>query len=286
MDPVTTTAISPDGSTVTPPTTPVPDAAPPAAASTAPDPEALVKTSGKVITMPTSAMAKIKQQERERGRRLALKENDETAKRMGYKDFADMKQNGKRQRNDQPAPARTAPAPTNTPAPAQSRQGRTNDQRIQQMQEERKKALRGRAQTEKRLRQLEHEKLAQEAEWELKLAAVKCGVRDVDYAVALIKRATVNMTTEQLDQFDENDYFAKTLRQSHPYLYGEHVVPAHTSTEQQSDDAAPPPPKAATATKPGEKPGVVDANKLTKEEFDALLRKQGLSGALSGASPS
>ena len=285
MDP--DTIVSSNGSTPVPPTT---TAAPPAAPPPpAPDPDGVqTQTNGKVISMPTSAMAKIKQAERERGKRLAMKEMDDTARSLGYKDMADMKARGKRRPNEAPARTETRPAApaAATPAPAATKGSRTSDQRVQQMQEERKKALRGRAQTEKRLKQLEHEKLALEAEWELKLAAVKCGVRDVDYAVALIKRATQNMTTEQLDQFDESEYFAKTLRQSHPYLYGEHVVPAHTSTEQTPSDQAPPPPKVEVAKAGENKPGVVDANKLTKEEFDAMLRKQGLGGALSGASPS
>lgn len=280
------THVNTEGNTV-PPVTETTTNTPPAAASppaaTAEQPT--TQSNGKVISMPTGAMAKIKQQERERGRRGALKELDQTAQALGWKDFEDMKRNAKRTKGEAPAPRpeqrQAAPQPQ-SPKPSQPR---STDQRVTQLQEERRKALRSRAQVEKRLKQIEHEKLAMEAEMELKIAAVRCGVKDVDYAVALIKRETQSMSSGQLDQFDEQRFFADTLRKSHPYLYGETVVPANTSAPTEGQ-GAPPPPASPPVAKDGEgKPGVVDANKLTRDEFDKLLRSRGLGGALSGAAP-
>lgn len=240
---------------------------------------------GKVITIPTNAMAKIKQDERERGKRNALKERDSEARALGFKDYEDLKKFASN-RGPKPA-AKPAQKPNQLVQTAQPEQkvSRHTDQRIQQLQEDKRKALRARAQEEKRRKQVERQSLEMQAEMELKMIAVRCGVKDVDYAVSLLKRQTSAMSREQLNSFDEDKYFQETLRQTHPYLYGEQIVLADTSVEQPQGAPPPAAPTSKEVTKEVTNNGMIDAKTLTREEFNKMLVSRGLGGALSGATP-
>jgi hypothetical protein len=240
---------------------------------------------GKVITIPTNAMAKIKQEERERGKRNALKERDAEARTMGFKDYEDLKRFASTKGNSTQAKPQQKPAQAPVQQTTSQPVSRHNDQRIQQLQEDKRKANRARAQEEKRRKQVERQSLEMQAEMELKMIAVRCGVKDVDYAVALLKRQTTAMTKEQLNTFDEDKYFHETLRQTHPYLYGEQVLPADTSATPVQGAPPPAAPTSKEVTKEVTSNGMIDAKTLTRDEFNKMLVSRGLGGALSGATP-
>lgn len=234
------------------------------------------------------AIKTIKQEERAKAERNFQKRLDDEARQLGFRDHEDMKRaaadkaQARVQRQD-PPPAAQQQQPAQQPQ-RNSRQ----DTRLAQLQEDRRKANRARANSEKREKQLERELAAKEVEWELKLIAVRHGVRDVDYAVTLIQRATAHMSSEELNAFDEEKYFREDLRKERPYLYGEEVRPANTDPAQPPVATSSAPTGAPTPKKnePPARSEIVDAKKMTREQFEAHLASQGLQNSLTLARPS
>jgi hypothetical protein len=243
----------------TPPVTPAPPAAPQA----------------RVLSIPTSAMSKIKATERERGRKEAQDAQNAQARDLGFVDFEDMKTHAQRARAAQPPVQRPnevtpPPAPPARTAPTASPE---HEQTLARLLDERKVVNKNLAREEKKRQQLERQLEAQEAESALRIAAIRAGVEDVDYALELCRRDMEDKTEAELVEFDENSFFAIGLRETHPYLYGVVDVPA--TTGNAGANAAPPP--GTTQVQP-EQPGngAIDAKKMTREEYNDLLRKKGL----------
>jgi hypothetical protein len=109
----------------------------------------------------------------------------------------------------------------------------------------------------------------------LRETAVVKGVRDVDYALRLLQRELEGKDEQALATFDEGKFF-ENLRASHPYLYGETVVPATTGT---GVGAAPSAPKAGAVQAAQGAAGNKDARSLSQDEFQKLLRARGFSSA-------
>lgn len=280
-----------------PPETPVTDQLPPTSLQNdPPPPDAAPVVAAPVVQPPPpqnpkrnvmhspNAIKAIKDEERAKAERNFQRRLDDEARQLGFKSHDDMKQAAADRRQQRQDP----PPPQQQPTQQQPRTNARTDNRIAQLAEDRRKANKRAAQTEKRNRDLERDLAAKEVEWELKLIAVRQGVRDVDYAVTLIQRHTANMSPEELNAFDEEKYFRDDLRKERPYLYGEEVRPANTDPTQPPAGAAPnggapPPPKKAPPPATSE---VVDAKSMTREQFEAHLRSQGLGNSLTLARPS
>lgn len=233
------------------PPTPPPPAPPEPPAPSDPEP---AKT-GAVITIPRSAMAALKREERERGRKAALEEMAANAKKLGYASVEDMMAAAKIAKKMRPRARTTEVKPVEQPpAPAGSH-------------EELRRLNRARAREEKLRKAAEARSQALEVEMELRTVAVRAGVKDVDYAIELLRRETRKMSPEQLQAFNEVTYFEKDLKKSHPYLYGTTDTPAHTAPGADPD-APPPAPKAPTPP-PGPQ---LDARKMSREEYQKALR--------------
>lgn len=267
----------------TPPTTDPPAAEPPAsdASSAATDPP----RNGKVIAIPSAKMASIKREAKEKGRREALASLDATARELGYASHEDMVQKLRANKGRRPAAptARTAPPPesddntddSTPPAPVASRRRETRTEReLTRAQEQRRAANRARAAAEKRAKQLERQREADSAENELKLAAVGAGVKDVDYALVILRRKLQGKTEDELAKFDEDKFFKDELRRTHPYLYTVQEEPVTTSPPA---DPANPGKQAPAATPPkapasGDKK---DGRTMSKAEYNETLSKRG-----------
>jgi hypothetical protein len=265
----------------TPPTGSPAPAAPEGGAPPAPEPPAApqAKSQPSVNHLSNKALAEAKSKERERGRKAALAEMDRKAQKLGYKNHQDMLEKLEQQRARGRGGNGTQPKPASEAAPAtpavSDRQLTRAQKENQRLVDAARRANRARAQEEKRRRDIERQLAATEARHELHLAAVRAGVKDVDYAIHLLERRMSGKTEDELKGFDEEEFFSKTLRESHPYLYGVEERPAGSAGPK--DQEPKPPPKPADklpATNGGS--DKTDARKMSNEEYTALLRKRGL----------
>lgn len=240
----------------------------------------------KVVMHSPGAISAIKAEERGKAERNFQKRLDDQARAMGYRSHDDMVQQASRRRQQPPQqPSATPPSQQQPP----NRDTRRVDQRVAQANDQVRKANKARANTDKRNKDLERQLRALEAETELKILAVRCGVKDVDYAISLIKRHTSSMTSDALEAFDEEKYFRDDLRKERPYLYGEEVRPADTTPAAAKPASRPgeqPPAAPSPNPPPPGHPGEVDVKSMTREEFEKFLASKGLAGSLTLARPS
>src|SRR5260221_7215757 len=220
---------------------------------------------------------------------------DRKAKKLGYKGMQHMlekqaEERAKRRerRRRQPKEQSQKPAAAAAwaaPAP-ESRAARREQLDKERLIEDRRRANKARAAEEKRRVAAEQLLQAREAEHELKLAAVRAGIRDPDYAVVLCQRHAQSLSTEQQQEaFDEAEFFGTTLRKTHPYLYGVEERPAHTDpSTAPGERGAPPRPAKPAAAPAGDKK---DARTMSQQEYQATLDKYGLTnpslGIVSGS---
>lgn len=248
----------------------------------------------KVVTIPTRAMAQIKQAEREKGKKLAIQELNARAKALGFNTWEALEAAAIQKPSTAPKspPAGLPEEAKETPQATQGQQppkqvqpaqkasqkpsnGRDLQRELARAAEEKRRLNQQRAAEEKRRRALEQQLDATQAENALRLAAVKAGVTDPDYALHLLRNKLQNKSAEELESFDEDEFFSKNLRETHPYLYGVETRPASTS-----QSAAPPTPSKATQAPNGS--GPIDARKLSREEFDQRLKQLNLTPPIIG----
>jgi predicted secreted protein len=235
-------------------------------------------TRGKVMEIPSAKLGQIKQEQRERGKREAMAALEAQFKAFGFSSAdealaaaAAARSGGNTQQKSQ---QETAQAPS---ANAQQAQARNSKREMEKLQRERQEYQKRYAQEQAQRRRLQRQLEAKDAEMALRESAVVKGVKDVDYALRLLQRDLEGKTESELSAYDEGSFFDK-LRGSHPYLFGETVVPASTGT---GTNGAPPAPKAGTVQQAQGQAGNFDARTVSKEEFQKLLRQRGLNLAAS-----
>jgi len=252
---------------------------------------------GKVIQMTRETLAKQTKDHQDRGRQAAQQELEQQAKTLGFANAAEMisaaskfRQQGKPQNGNAQGKAQPAAQPnrsTEQPKPnhqngkqAQGKQPVSNnnknnsrDEKVrQQLTADRERAQKKALIESRRRRDLQLQLDNKNVEMVLREAAVSVGVTDVDYAIRLLERANANKTLEEMKGFDERAFFAG-LRESKPYLFGETVRPANTGPGVGTQPTAP---KPGTVTQTAAAGHAVDANKLSADDFQKLLRSRGL----------
>ena len=225
------------------------------------------------VVIPAQTIARIRKEEREKGKRLTLKELDAKAKAKGFASWEVLLEKAEATRADADDEDDDAPS---TPAPRQATPTRNVDRRElakirrenEQLLEERRKQNNKLAQSEKRIRELERETRSIETRFTLAAEARSAGVTDPDYAVELFQRAVKTKGPDELKDFTAAKFFGD-LKKSRPHLFAPVEVPADTSHKGETA------PKPADAPKPTAT--VVDVKKMTKEEYAAYLTKRGIS---------
>lgn len=280
-DDIDVTDAAPDDGAVT--ATPAPAVPPTPAARPAP----------LMVQLPQAAFAKLKAAERERGKRAALDALDAEARGLGWGSYAEMREAAASLKRRPPAQA-PAPEPAYDYAAVEGadlgdedltppQQTRTREARqVQRLLDDRRRLNRSITHAERKRRAAEEGLAAQQAETALRVAAARHGVRDVDYALTLLRREMEDMDEEALAGFDEDAYFRERLRDNHPFLYVAEA-PATTGTS----GGAPRPSTHHTAAEGGAPPlppGAVDAKKLSRDDYDRLLRERGLLNPAVGSS--
>lgn len=261
---------------------------------------------GKTVMMPTRAFNERLKAATERGRKAALAELDTQAQSHGFKTHQDMlaataallkggrngdqgkkgaekKPGGNEQR--QPQQTQTNEERANMGGQNDQRNPNRGDRRWEKQldrerrgrEEERKLRL----QAERKLSSAQARAEALETEMSLRETAILQGVKDVDYAVELLRRDIKGKTEDELKSYDEVKFFG-SLKERHPYLFGEVTKPVTTGTggkqpegdAKKGADAAPP--KPGDATKKGAEEKQTDANKMSPTEYREHLGKRGL----------
>ena len=236
---------------------------------------------GKNVVLPSSSFAKLKEEQRQRGKREAITELESKFKAAGFgsldEAIAAM------------AEARRAPAPKAAPvAKAEqvegveeqipvAKTGNANaDRQLARLAREREQFAKRFAQEQSQRRKLQRTLEAKEAEFALRETAVSKGVKDVDYALRLLTRELEGKDEASLASFDEAKFF-DSLRAERPYLFGETVVNATTGT---GVGGAPVAPKAGTVQQAQGAAGKIDARAMRGEDFAQLLRQRGFSSLI------
>lgn len=243
-------------------------------------PVAETSTGEKVVHLANSAVERIKQESVESGTKAALDNLEDQARKAGFASFADMQRIAIQAKEDAAKPALDVPVEP-VPENVSAEEAKLRTQLVNSIDRNRK--LGTQLTAEKAMREQLQDKLdATEAEMQLRLAATKAGVQDVDYAVELLRRKLKGKTQEQLGAFDESSYFTTDLKKSHPYLYQPVVVPANTSGSGTT--AEPAPAAQSQQTKAQIDAKKTDASQLSREEYDNLLSKHGLNNPQNGLS--
>lgn len=252
------------------------------------DEVARAEAAGKrVLTLPTAALKRIKDEQRQRGERAALASFESKVKAAGFAGLDDLLATASEWKRTGAGKGKAAPPPERPGRePEAERRGagderprdgfRTEGERrhvereVRRLREERERLV-GQARDEReRRRALQQQLDAKEAEIALRELAVRAGVRDVDYALRLAQRELEGKDEKAIEAFDEAKFF-EGLHETHPYLFGEVTRPATTGTGAGTNPPAAPKIAAATGKGPME-----DARKLSREEYAAFLRSQGL----------
>jgi hypothetical protein len=224
--------------------------------------------SGNLI--PSKAVGQIRKEAAERGRREVRQALDRDAKALGYRDHADMleqvrqaKRGGKRQPEGQQTEG------IKPDAAAKALQAE-----VAQLKEREQHLLRQLARSKRIAKRAVRAQRATEAEMTLRVAATKAGVRDVEYAVHKVKSMAAGFSEEQRLAFNEDEYFAKTLKKESPHLYQASSKPAGTTPETETPAPASKTPETVTVEK--SKDEVVDAKTMTREQLAAYYKRMGL----------
>lgn len=240
----------------------------------------------KVVSMPTHAIGKLKDEAFAKGQQAAIAA---FAQQAGYTSPEELAQalGALKQKPTPPPAARQPPAPDDEPGLtpkelAESKDARRMEARYQRQLEgvtaERNKFQQQLQKLDTQAKASKEEAEALRAEMYLRTMAAQKGVQDIDYAITLFSRRVENLTPEEAEKFDESAFFEE-LRKSKPLLFGETVVAANTGTSPGQTPGSPPKPAAvAAAAANGAKP---DIRKMNPQEFAAELRKRGINGVSS-----
>jgi len=247
-----------------------------------PPPEPAPAGNGKIVTISRESLAKIHVEEREKGRKSALKAANRQAQELGYRDHAHMVQSLQAAKAGKTGTTPTTSAPATEP-PVEPALSATDSRDVKKLArenarlaEQHKRVNQARAKAEKEARLLQKKLDAQEAENELRIAATRAGVHDIPYAIHLLRQKLSKATPKELESFNEDAFFSTDLRNSHPYLYGVQTVPANTGPTDAGG-------KGGTLPAPGAPPSgggsteKVDVRKMSKEDYEKYLRSKGLS---------
>jgi hypothetical protein len=258
---------------------------------------------GKNIVLPRDAFNSRISAAAERGKRAAMAEADEQAKKHGFASMQDAfstlaalksgQANGRT--NGQPKPPKREPAVEATTQPdvdpderrpngGDSQRRSWKEQRkleaqMERAQKEREAERRNRLHEERRRKDAERRAEALEAEMAIREQAIMAGVKDVGYAVHLLRQNIEGKTADELKGFDEVKFFDE-LRGKQPYLFGERVVPVTTGTGGKGTEPTPPKPGQTMSGQAAA--GQVDAKKMNNKEFNEHMAKRGLSLSVAG----
>jgi hypothetical protein len=263
----------------TAPAAPAQEAAAPVA------PQAPAQPNSKVISVPTHAMARIKQEEFDKGKEEALASFAKTSGFESPQAMAEFLQGLRAQKTTPPVAAqpKVEPKPVvEEEAPldpaalrAEKREAAVYARNLEKAMNERNRYAQEAQKWKQEATQRQEALDMKEAEMSLRETAMTCGAKDVDYCLRLLSRELEKMEPDAIAQFDERQFFS-SLRQERPYLFGETVQPATTGNANAAAPGSPKPAAAAAAATAATKKNARD---MTPQEYKAHLARMGLNQA-------
>lgn len=259
--------------------------APPAAAEPPLEPPATTEPTQqqpakRVVSMPSDQIAKIRKEERDKGAKRALKEMTDRAKALGFDSLEAMERAAQRPAAKhvrpvaRPAASSSSPTPPATASPPAASSSGSNpraERERQRLENERNAARRQAALADKKRREAVREADKMRAEMSLREAAISAGVSDTGYALHLLREHLTTLSAKDMQAFDEHAYFAG-LKKSKPHLFNVQHQPANTSPV-----SAPAPKQVVPPVVVPDTAGGIDATKLTREQYEEVLKKRGIS---------
>jgi hypothetical protein len=247
---------------------------------------------GNNVMIPQTAFKKRLEQAAKSGRAAYQAELDTQAQGLGYANHAAMIQHlqGSRQQPPKPGngrpngqaasvvppPSGQPPIPPKNPKDRQALERYNRD--MANWQKKTQAAEQTAADERKRRRRAERERDAIQAQANLERIASGVGVKDTDYAIHLYKQHCQGKTEEELGRMDEAAFFTG-LRQNHPYIFGETVVPATTGTSGAPPGShVPPPARTAAAAGASGAGGTASVKTMNKREYNEFKAKHGYGG--------
>ena len=225
------------------------------------------------VELDARALAATKRSARDEGRKLETERLTKLAQERGYKSLEDMLAAAPSMQS-QPDAGATTEEKAHLPAAKRLKLLETENAMLQKKYARQGQALKD-LQTEVALRQ----------------HAYDSDVKDVDYAVALLRRKVGTMAPAELKTFNPGDYFA-SLRGQHPYIFrsapvsevptpiapvAEPIVdkPVSTSPTGRMPQASSPTPPRPADSERAETP-VIDTMAMSPEDYRAYLRSKGI----------
>ena len=250
---------------------------------------------GKSVMMPSGALKKLKEAEREKGRKSALALLDEEAKKLGFANHealklaaAQAKAKPNTQANKTNGKANTAtPKPTEPSAETQQPNDRSANRyqrEAQQLLEDKRRLNKRKNILEKQLAERDSLLQRETTMRQLSRMASRAGIHGDDeneMAVSLYEKHVSQLSDEELESFDDEKFFSEHLRKSKPYLYGVREVPATTSATAPAATSATTPTATSTTTT-ATSGGRVDTMKMSRKEFADYLASRGLTSPANG----
>lgn len=241
------------------------------------DTPAATSGSGKNITLPSRALQARLSEAKASGMKAALTDLDKRAREAGFASVDAMFSHVVKEPTKPAKPE--IPEPPRAPLDRNDRKAMAQYQRdVERYRREAEKAKALADQAHRQARDLQRKLHAREAQSELEKAAMAAGVKDIDYAVSLLKRSLEGKSEAELKVFDEGKFF-DNLRTERPYLFGEMVRPATTGTGSSVPTTPPTPGQVEQRTGAA---GQVDARKMKPEEYNEYLRRKGINPSYEG----
>lgn len=273
-----------DGDSTEPTDTPAPDTDQPV--------EEITTRQGKTIPMARTTIDKLKRQHLEKGRKSAQDEIEKRAMDMGFATSEEMFEAFKKQKAAQ-ANREKSQAAKPVAMSQQNGNGKKNentkpnrseqsgDRRQQELTVRLERERKERIKAQRKAEQAQQETWAAEAHGELKIMAMKAGIKDPDYGVELWTRECTSKRDrlEQaeydkwLNETNEQDYFVG-LGKTHPHLFQETIVPATTGTEKTG--SAPPPPGAGQVIQANANAARTNVRGMSREDYQQEVKRRGL----------
>lgn len=228
-----------------------------------------------VLQIPQSKMGEIKRKEADRGRREALAELDRQAQLLGYSDHAGLLKAVQEDRAKKVAD-QAREAQEKAALASVKKSSSAEAAKIAALEAQARKAQDALALKMREEKQLQRQLAAAQLERQFVIEATRCGVAEnaLEYAVDNLRRHVSSLPADARSNFDAKEFFSKTLKAAQPFLYQPSVVPATTSPAPAAVDEIAQ--KSSVGTAPPSPPQVVDAMKMTREQFQAHLASRNL----------
>lgn len=216
-------------------------------------------TTARTRELSNKQVAAIKRHARDDGRAVVEQQMLDKALAMGYQSIDEMIASV--------PPRKVQPTPSETPG--------TPKRIAKVFGSENPEELIGRY--ERQLQKYKDKVASLEAEVEFRNRAYDAGATDVDYVVNALDRTISKLKPTELDKFSFDDFFGD-MKKKKPYLFrdSEPVREVPVSTSRAQEAAKPKQDEPVAVESKAAETKVVDATKMTREEYKKYLESRGL----------